>query len=118
MSVELTDSPELPGGISAEEWSTLEPLLHDRWPDGRPRPWFPPVLDALTIAATISLLACAAAYGLGLIAHKAIAAFGDGIISAPLTRFKPSSPRLGDRQVRRRDYCDGRLNRAGITPSF
>jgi CHAT domain-containing protein/tetratricopeptide (TPR) repeat protein len=80
MSVEVTESPDAPGSISAEEWSILEPLLPDRWPDGRPRPWYPPVLDVLRIAAMISLLACACGYLLVRLAGRESVIFGVGVI--------------------------------------
>jgi tetratricopeptide (TPR) repeat protein len=80
MGVNVTELPDASGGISAEEWSILEPLLPDRWPDGRPRPWYPPVLDVLRTAARISLLAYAVGYGLDRIVSIASTMSGIEVI--------------------------------------
>jgi hypothetical protein len=69
MSIEAIESPEAPEGIPADEWSSLERLLKDRWPNGKPRPWYPAAMELLRIAATISIVASAAIFVAGVIAN-------------------------------------------------
>jgi tetratricopeptide (TPR) repeat protein len=63
MSDPVTESLHDSGGFSTEEWSILEPLLPDRWPDGWPGRSYQPALDAVQVSAVLSLLVSGVCYG-------------------------------------------------------
>ena len=63
MSDPVTESPHDSAGFSTEEWSILEPLLPDRWPDAQPGRRYQPALDTVKVSAVLSLLVSGVCFG-------------------------------------------------------